>query len=203
MRPAELVRLSVELEYRVGADRALRRRDPTDPEPAPRLSVFQHDDGYAVYFGPGVPEAARAALERLPLVALFQEPASVQRILGREEAGAPPARGVEYLFRRAPQTWEYPEAVRQSHFHIVLHEGRAVAWAWSRRGSRWAEEGTVETVVDQRRRGFGRQALAAWVHDILDSGKLAMFQHREGEVAPERLALSLGGVLFSRFVQYA
>ncbi|HKS59338.1 MAG TPA: GNAT family N-acetyltransferase, partial [Thermoplasmata archaeon] len=148
------------------------------------------------------PPEVRSALDRLSAEQMFLDPAAVGQLLDEEGKFSPPERGVTYEVQRRPDPREHAEAVRQSHFHIVLRDGRPVAWAWSIRGDVHAEEGTVETVPEFRRRGYGRQALAAWAHDIVGSGKRAFFRDRGITPASESLARSLGATAIDRFIRY-
>lgn len=84
----------------------------------------------------------------------------------------------------------------------VMRDGQAVSSAWSVRRNADAAEIAVETLEPYRRRGYGKQVVAAWVRHQVAQEKIAIYSHRTGNLESEALARSCAAVLFAETVSY-
>jgi hypothetical protein len=158
----------------------------------PRVMLVRHDRSTRAFLGPSLSAEERERLRAIDPETAYEHPERITRLLD----GGNPA-GWEHVglfrFRIAPSPEQIGIATRQGEHFVVFQEGRPVAWAWSMREHALAEEAAVETVREFRNRGFGRQALAAWISHVVRSGKIAYYPTPEREVVGGRLASSLGG----------
>ncbi|HEV2231449.1 MAG TPA: GNAT family N-acetyltransferase, partial [Thermoplasmata archaeon] len=60
-----------------------------------------------------------------------------------------------------------------------------------------AEEGSVETVPELRRRGYGRTALGAWARSVLTREKTPFVRRASTNVAARELLRSVGASEFA------
>jgi hypothetical protein len=86
--------------------------------------------------------------------------------------------------------------------YAVVRGGRVLAACVSSREDDRAGEAWVQTRLEERGRGYGRQATAAWAHALQRAGKLPFYSHEEANVASAGVARSLGLQSFVRDVGY-
>ena len=61
----------------------------------------------------------------------------------------------------------------------------------------------METHPDHRRQGYARQAVAAWVSQVIGSGRVALYSYKSRNEASRALAHSLGAVWYADVVCYS
>jgi predicted GNAT family acetyltransferase len=86
---------------------------------------------------------------------------------------------------------------QQDRSFVVLVESEPVCWAWNERQNERCAELAMETVPAFRRRGFARQAAAAWAAAVIDSGRVVFYSYRRTNSASAWLADSLGVAWFA------
>lgn len=96
------------------------------------------------------------------------------------------------MFTHPPEAREYAAVSGVEGRCVVTVAGRPVCWAWSERQNETCAEAAVETLPEYRRRGYARQATAAWAAQVLHSGRVAFFSHAVHNTASQALARSLG-----------
>lgn len=84
----------------------------------------------------------------------------------------------------------------------VIQDGQIVSRAWSVRRNYRAAEIAVETTESHRRKGYGRQVVAAWAHHQHSLGKVGIYSHRDGNIESQALAKSAFARQFVRVVSY-
>ncbi|MCI4331429.1 MAG: hypothetical protein L3K19_06245 [Thermoplasmata archaeon] len=195
MRPSELVRIHTLLRYRIDAGHRLHPFSSALDRP-PRAMFARHRDGVSVFFGETASEAERARLGSIKPAVAFDRPQEISDLLEGPPRGA--WEDLElYRFRELPPEGDGATVARHGAHFVVLSGAEPVAWAWSVREHGPAEEGAVETVPSFRGRGFGRQALGAWISHVVRPGKIAYYPVPPGEPAPQALAASLRGERFA------
>lgn len=70
---------------------------------------------------------------------------------------------------------EFNRAVLRDRQWVILVDGAPVCWAWSERSNDQCAEVAVETLPEFQRLGYGRQVVAAWVNDVIGSGRTALY----------------------------
>lgn len=131
-----------------------------------------------------------------------QTPAA--RLLGRhdlEMAGDPDfavsADNLAALWRRVEG------AIGERPVAAVFVEGRLVSVCESARENDAAAEAWVRTLLEFRRKGHARQAVAVWTDAVRDAGKVPFYSYSADNIASRALLRSLGGRDFATVVAYA
>ncbi len=190
MSPDRLIRLQAELEYGV----LLRGNDiPITAENAgdvPLVTVVRHALGYVKFLPAGVPSEQRALFDAFPDPVLYDALASTEPF---NEIGE--VRVVSccwYCVSRIPDAAEFLDVTRRGDRFVIERDGVNAAEAWSAQDDARAAEVEVETASRFRRRGFGRQVVAAWAHSVRRDGKIALYSHLTSNDASRALARSIG-----------
>ena len=198
LSPIQLIHIQLELEcIGVTPDGFLYRIPGENPDDLHRFFVARHAQGYIVYFGRDLEPSIVRRLQALQPVQPFEDIPAVRRILyGNAESDANPWLGRAYTFETTPSPAEYPDAIAEGDSFVVRVGGQVAARAWSSRSNTRAAELAVETVPEFRRRGYGRQAAAAWAAHQLAVGRVAFYSHHRDNLTSLALARSLGVVQF-------
>jgi hypothetical protein len=200
LRATELIRLSIGIENQVDASGDLR---PLLGKASALYSISRHQGGYVCFYRHDLPPQVRRQLEALDAEAALKEHALVRHILARHAPCDQVFAGKGYYFAHCPSSQEYPDAVlHHEGCFVVLSSGEPVCWAWTANESEAAAELAVETVAEYRRRGYARQAAAAWAAHVLGKGKVAFYSHEACNLASEALARSLGVVHYAVVTTY-
>jgi predicted GNAT family acetyltransferase len=83
-----------------------------------------------------------------------------------------------------------------------VKDGKIVCRACSIRQNERCAEVYVATLSNYRRRGFGRQAVAAWAKQILDSRRVPFYSYRANNTPSAGLASSLNVTWYANVVAY-
>jgi len=210
----ELVRIHLALEcVGVSADGQLVRIPGPEPDDIHRFFVVQHDRGCFAYARADLPLAVRKRLSAVPPEVALREVSLIQSILAEHAICESVTQGKAYVFSAAPSQTDYPDVVRLNRedsalvepfdpgfaaflekrpVFAILFEGKVVAGCVSAREDQAAGEAWVQTAPDFRRRGYARQATAAWAHHLQQQGKIPFYSHLLDNLASEALAGSLG-----------
>lgn len=200
MNALDLIKLNVEIENEINASGDLI---PLPEKESALLSVNRHQDGYVTYFRYDVPPEIRNEILALDPARALHDHQTVQRMLARYTLCQKAFTGKGYYFAHVPQTEEFAGVAFQEGRYVVLVNGEPVSWAWTQDGSERAAELAVETLPAFRRRGYGRQVVAAWAVDVIRAGQVAFYSHKIGNVASEGLARSLGVVQYAVTTGYS
>jgi predicted GNAT family acetyltransferase len=92
--------------------------------------------------------------------------------------------------------------IRVEHAWVVKDNEQVVCRAISVRQNAECAEVYVETHPNFRRRGYGRQTVAAWAHDILSSGRVPFYSYHLSNNSSANLARSLGVVWYADLVAF-
>ncbi len=186
-------------------------------DPFPRVVIATHRDGRTLFTRDDLPSTTREGIAALVDAAhpAFPDEAAVQALL---PPLVRPTDGAAATNDAAPNIWRVcwytidtpptvdasPDVQREDDgtTFVIRHEGQIVARAWTTADSPRATEVEVETHSDFRRRGYGRQVVAAWSAMALASGKAAYYSHLLHNDASRGVASSLGLTWLSDEVEY-
>lgn len=209
----DLIATQLQLEcIGLDADGLLVRIAGPDPDAIARFYLFLTADGQRRLFRADVPPAIRDRLRAIPTRTVFDDPATVKQILARHTPGGETCIGTTYVFPRPLPTDACPDVARlvepvPARIHAfdveirprpdrpifaVVVEGRVVSACGSARESDEAGEAWVQTAPTFRRRGYARQAVAAWAQNLQKRGKTPFYSHRRENAASRAVARSLG-----------
>lgn len=206
----ELTRLQLELAcIGVETGNTLVRRPGPDADDIARFLVARRADDYATYFRHDLPPSLRTALAALPPALAFEDHAAVQRLLAQYAPYGEVVCFKSYVFPErltpapSPLVVRLPQPNRpgQTRFGVVVGE-RLVGACESARENERCAEAWVWTLAEFRRRGYARQAAAAWGQALQGQGKVPFYSHKVGNAASEAVARSLGLSLFQTVVAY-
>lgn len=200
MTPASLIRLEAELEYGV----ALRGdKIPVTPDhtaEVPKVTVARHASGYVVLFREGLSPDVQARFAELDESQLWE--LDVESDVARAIGVSRVVHCCWYCIDRVPDSSEFPDVVMRGEHFIVERDAKIAAQAWSAQVDDRASEVEVETAESYRRRGFGRQTVAAWVYHVRREGKIALYSHLLSNDASRALAASLGAEKYAETREY-
>jgi hypothetical protein len=196
----DLIRLNTEIEHAFTTDGDLV---PPPGKASVLFAIHQHQAGYVTYYGHTLPLEIRRHLCALDPESLLHDHPRIQQILAVHTVCRHVFAAKAYYFAHVPGAGEYAGAVYRQGAHIVLVDGEPVSWAWTQDGSNRAAELAVETLPAFRRRGYGRQVVAAWAAHVLAQGKVAFYSHQLGNTASEALARSLDVVQYALSIVYS
>lgn len=202
MNPLDLILLQVGLEYRID-EADLLGPYPGSSEQAWYL-VYQHSQGYVPYFSRDVPVEVRQKLITLGFEMAFSHPDKVEKLISECYQAC---KGGEDIFwsgyiSESLSLEEYRQATREGQNWVIIQDGLEVCRAISVRQNEFCAEVYVETEPAFRRRGYGRQVVAAWAQDILQSGRIPFYSYRLKNNPSRALASSLGVKWYANVVAF-
>jgi GNAT superfamily N-acetyltransferase len=175
------------------------------PDPPPRLLVARYDGVNAMFFRYDLPSRVRREFEHLSNDSpdrLFADEQVVMAILIPDAPCEAVWRGMAYIAAialgacadavRLPDVNEIGTAV----FGVILND-RVVSACSSSRENDSSAEAWVWTEPDYRGRGYARQSVAAWAHDLQERGKVPFYSHHIDNIASRKVARTLQ---FKQFV---
>ena len=202
MDPHELINLQIHLEYQLDESGLLVPFNHGSEQAY--YVVYQHLQGYKVYFNHELPSNLRAQLSQLGASAAFERPEKVRQCI--TDANLPCKGGEDIFwsgyFSQPPTLVDYPDV---SHYEVawsVYRDDQEVCRALSIRQNERCAEVYVESLPAYRRRGFGRQVVAAWALEIMDSDRVALYSYRLKNLASAALASSLGVIWYANVVTF-
>jgi hypothetical protein len=184
-----LMRLEAELEYGVALRGDIISVTPENSRDVPLVTIARFAAGDEFLFREGLAEAARARFTECGAPHLF--------------AAAPEAIAYRiidcrwYIIDRIPDRAEFLDVSERDGRFVIERAGQIAAEAWSSQDGLRAAEVEVETHINHRRRGYGRQVVAAWAHAMRHAGKIAFYSHLTTNDASRALAASLGAIWFA------
>jgi len=198
----ELVERKIALEFGVApvGDTLPAARANADGQP--RLLVSQFDNEHAVFFRFDVPPERREQLSQLGPDTLMYDDEQVRTILAHDKPSDKVYRIRWHIIERLPDRSEFPDVTLRDDRHVIIIDGRAVAWARTDNEDDCAAEVSIETLEAFRRRGFARQVTASWAASVLSAGKVAYYSHLLANAPSQAVASSLGLTHLSDEVEY-
>lgn len=152
----------------------------------------------------------------------FEHPEQVEAILAADTTCAERHIGKSYIFPDTLSPALYPDVARlsqidpeiirqfnpqldprQKEIFRVLADGQIAATCESPREDASAGEAWVQTLEPYRRRGYARQATAAWAHGLQQHGKVPFYSHKWENFASQAMAHSLGLTQYIEDAGYA
>jgi len=200
MKSQDLVRLQIELEYRLSPEGRLVPF-PGSTEQC-RFIVHKMSDGICRFFREDLPDAICRELETIPGEEAICGSEKVKAILSTHAPCGSIWTGRSYFFPRLPDADAFRGVAKDEDRFVVMESGELVSWAYSARENDVAAELAVETLHQFRRRGLARAVTMAWAHFVMKAGKVAFFSHSHDNVASEALAASLGVEWFTTGAAY-
>jgi len=200
MNAVDLIRLNIEIEHTIDSNEDLV---PIPGKESALFSISRYQDGYVTYFRYDIPAEIREQIAALGPDAALNDHVTVRRVLACYTPCKEVFAGKGYYFAHIPAPDEFPDVVFHKGCYVIKVKGKPVSWAWTQDESERAAELAVETLPEYRRRGYGRQVVAAWAADVIRGGKVAFYSHRIGNVASEGLARSLGVVQYAASTGYS
>jgi GNAT superfamily N-acetyltransferase len=194
MQAQELIRLQIELEYRLEGDGLIPVPGSTEQA---RFIVYRLEGGFTRFYRIDIPVQLRLELERVDSAQVFEAPDLVHEIMSAYSRRGPAGIFESCSFIQTPRLLAYPEVERDGRSYIVRAEGKPVCWAWSERANDRCAEVAVETLPTYQRRGFARQTVSALAADEMGKGKVVFFSYKLDNLASQALGRSLGVVPFA------
>ena len=192
MDPLELIHMQIGLEYRLD-ESGLLEPCPGSTEHALYL-VYEYSLGYVPFYGSELPATARQKIITLGPKSSFDDPESTRDLI--ESAGQGCKCGYDKFWsgyiKNPPKPEDYPQATRMGGHWVILRDGDVICQACSVRQDERCAEVYVESLPAFRRQGYGRQVVAAWACDVMNSGRVAFYSYKIGNNASAALARSLG-----------
>jgi GNAT superfamily N-acetyltransferase len=210
--PLHLIRLQLAIEC-IGLDQdgLLLRIPGPDPDEIARVYAYRHECGYVTYFRRDLPAVLREQVHDLGADTAFHDRKAVKTLLAADAPCAEVGVFHTYVFPDTPNPNQFPDAVRLGELHqelieayhagmnvaeravfAVIRDGLIVSTCGSVRENEGAGECSLFTLPEYRRRGYGRQATAAWGNHLGKRGKVAFYSHTEENTASRAVAQSLG-----------
>ena len=195
-----LHRLQLELE-RIGVKEGniLVRIPGDNPDDIPRFLVVEFEDKYEAFFRHDLLPEVRSRLAALHMERTFRDRDRVAEILAAESACKEVSHFTTYVFPEERSPDQYPDAARLPGANGIgrpvfgiADGGRTVCACSSVRENEKCAEAYVWTEPRYRRRGYARQAVLAWAHELQQRGKLPFYSHEVGNLASQAVARSLG-----------
>jgi GNAT superfamily N-acetyltransferase len=189
MDPRALIRLEAELEYGVALQCGVIPVTPENTSDVPLVTIARFADGYDLLYRDGLSSVQRASFRLVDAPSLFAAPPETlsYRIIDCRW----------YVISHIPNPTEFPDVLERDGRFVIERDGQVVAEAWSSQDGLSAAEVEVETHTDFRRRGYGRQVVAAWAHAMRRAGKIAFYSHLMANETSRALAASVGAVWFA------
>ncbi len=198
MNPIELIQLQITLEYSLNEAGRLAPFPGSSEQGA--YIVYRYAGGYMPYFSHRLPEALCNGLRNLGGEQAFEAPQAVLWLIQKYLPCHFNGRFVSEHLPRVPDPSEYPLVVKQGEQFVVLADGKPACRAWSERSNAHCAEVAVETHPEHRRKGYARQAVAAWAQEVIGSGRVALYSYKAENRASQALARSLGAVWYAEVV---
>jgi hypothetical protein len=189
MKDEELVRLQIELEYRLTPQGRLSPLP--DSSERSRFIVYGAAGGFIRFYREDLPDALRAALEAIPGSEALAGSREVQAVLSTHEPCGPVWTGRSHFFPKRSEAVCFENVVCDAGRFIIEEAGEVVSWAFSARENTVSAEAAVETLPAFRRRGFERATVSSWAASVMEAGKIAFFSHSHINAASAALATSL------------
>jgi GNAT acetyltransferase len=223
LKSEQFMRLQLELECTGFESGNILAPFPcADPDLPPRVLIVRQDEGYTLCIRNDVPPVLRKRLRMLSPERAFDDGGLVQTILSETLPSQTVWSGSTYVFPTTLSDANYPDVVRldvQRHSMLlethqpgwgagkgaaygILADGRLAATCTSARENERAAEAWVLTEEIHRRRGYARQVVAAWAHDLQRRGKVPFYSHLEANIASRALASRLSLVWMFSAVGY-
>jgi len=168
----------------------------------PRLLVSRFGDEHVVFFRHDLPRSTRDALSMLGVDDLTDDEPRIRSILAQDGPCEKVYRIRWYTIERLPGPDEYPDVTIDGHRHVVLIDGKVVAWAQTDAEDEDSAEVSIATDEAFRRRGYARQVTASWAASVLAAGKVAFYSHLLENAPSSAVADSLGLIHLSDEVEY-
>lgn len=201
MEAIDLIQLQITLEYALN-DAGQLVSFPGSSEQGLYI-VYRYAGGYMPYFSCRLPDELCDGLRNLGGDQSFEAPQTVRWLIQKYMPCQFDGPFVsEHLIRR-PEPFEFPLVKKQEGLFVILEHGEPVCWAWSERSNAHCAEAAVETHPDHRRKGYARQAVAAWAHQIIGEGRVALYSYKAENHASQALARSLGAVRYAEVICYS
>ena len=201
MNPIDLIQLQITLEY-VLNDAGRLVPFPGSSEQGAYI-VYRYAGGYMPYFSQRLPEALCDGLRYLGGEQAFEAPQAVLWLIQKYLPCHFNGRFISEHLPRRPDPSEYPLVVKQGEQFVILADGKPACLAWSERSNAHSAGVAVETHADHRRKGYARQAVAAWAQEVIGSGRVALYSYKAENRASQALARSLGAVWYADVVCYS
>jgi GNAT superfamily N-acetyltransferase len=155
--------------------------------------VYRHARGFESFFNHLLPLELGERLLAVGPTAAFIQPHMVRELIS---AYYRPCKSFEEVFwsgyfEYQPGPVGLASASQEKDAWVIKVDGQVVSQAVSVRQNELSAEVYVETHPDFRRKGYGRQATAAWARDTLISGRVPFYSYERSNSASAALAKSL------------
>ena len=197
----ELVRLKIELELdgELDGESLPVSRQANDPEPL--LLVSRHAAGRSLFFRHDVPVLLREQIQSLTEAQLDDQD-GMQGLLAAVAPVTSVKRLCWYVVDRTPTIEEFPSVTRRNGRFVVVDGRKVASQAWADRNDERMEEVAVATVPAYRQKGYARQVVAAWMHDVRTHAKLGFYSHLASNEGSRALARSVGVTWLADELEY-
>jgi hypothetical protein len=197
-----LIEMKLAMEFGVGPVGDTLPPATLNAEGQPRLLVSRFGDDHAIFFRQDVPQSTRDLLSALGVDDLVGDESRVRLILEEHAPCEKVYRIRWYTIERMPRPDEYPDVTIRDRRHVVVTDGKVVAWARTDAEDEQSAEVSIATEPAFRRRGYGRQVTASWAASVLAAGKVAFYSHLLENAPSSAVAESLGLVHLSDEIEY-
>lgn len=202
MNHRELVELKLAMEF--GTEPVGDTLPPaiSNKDAAPRVLVSAFGNERHVYFRFDLPHAVRDELSLLEPDALMQDEDHVKAVLEQHAPCRKVYRIRWYTIESSLGPDAYPDVTIVDGKHVVIVDGKVVAWAKTDCEHPRAAEVSIETIPAFRRRGYARQVTLSWAASVLSGGKIAYYSHLLDNAPSQAVAEGLGLHHLSDEVEY-
>jgi GNAT superfamily N-acetyltransferase len=199
MQDQELVRLQIELEYRVEGDGLVPFPGSTEQA---RFIVYRFKGGYTRFYRIDIPVQLRLELGRIDSAQVFASAGLVQEIMNAYSRCASAGIFESCSFVQLPPAEAFPNVERDGKNFIIRVEDEVACRTWSERSNDRSAEVAVETLPAYQRRGFARQAVRALAASEMEKGKVVFYSYKIDNLASRALGHSLGVVPFATCIAF-
>jgi len=197
MEPLDLIKLQIGLEYQLDEGGLLVPIHGSSEKAW--YIIYHYANAFTEYFGRELPDKVRQQLAGLGTQINFYYPENVKELISMHYQTCRGGEDVYWsgYFTHPPESHEYQATTQEGEDWVIVQDGQAASRALSIRQNEKCAEVYVETLPSYRRRGYGRQVVAAWAQAILNSGRVPFYSYRMGNRPSATLASSLGVVWFA------
>jgi hypothetical protein len=192
MEAMDLIKLQIGLEYQLSPQGWLIPFAGSSEQAW--YIVYRYEVGHVAYFNHRLHIKVRSKLTTLGPEQAYAYPGDVRGMINEHHKFLETHNRIYWsgYFSRLPQSDVFTDATKEDGAWVIKLEERVISRAISIRQNEQAAEAYVETQPGFKRRGFGRQVVAAWANECANHGQVPFYSYDLTNQASAALAKSLG-----------